>query len=289
MGEKEKGLDLVITTSDEMLMVCIQSNPATISLLSEKTLPARPISIGQYQGCIYATLSNGTVAKVNQNYDIEESYMEFPDLVQCATIYNDKIYMLIWKSLHLGYEVRVYDIINRNEIHRFIHRCLQRGNSLLTAVSDQIVIVDPPSHLTVYSLSGQPVSYLNCLKIDPHRISICPCYDDSIIITEYDSYCVSRIIIKTGKRVWRCRPNCSSFIVGATCFAKEYVLVASSYRNTFIVLDVQTGRYINEIPVAAVGNTYGIVNIFCVKKTIILTNSGFHLDKLFVCQINTTD
>ena len=263
-----------------------QSVPAATTLVAKLALSDAPAFLGYYQGCVYATLDNGTVALVDHKYSLKESYITCPDLVQWATMYNDKIYMLIWKSIHLGYEVRVYDVINRNEIHRFFHRFHQRGNSVLTAVSDQIVIVDPPSQLTVYSLSGQPLSQVTCLKVPvhPRRISICPCYDDSVIITERDSPYISRINIRTGETVWRCRYWC--IYVQATCFARRYVILASYYGNTFLILDTQTGEEISRIAVEGASAQSGADSILCARNILIIGRSQQSAASILIYKIS---
>ena len=149
--------------------------------------------------------------------------------------------MLLWIN-SVSRMVRVCDMSGK-EVTQWSHTLYTCTSNVLTIVSDQVVIADPPNNrITVYSLTGQILRHVTCSLLSNSNGAMCAVDDFSVLYSEYDSSKVFRVNITTGHVMWIC-----SDIVnpqGITCFSRRYALVASYNCNRVMVLDINTGKYL---------------------------------------------
>ena len=131
-------------------------------MLKSVQLPAEPLSVCHYKGSTYVGLDNNTVARIDSNYQLYESFITCSGHVYSIVICKDLVYMLV-RDGSAPFIVRVCDIYGK-EIVRWNHskdygyRC-----NLLIIVSDQVVIADQPNKkITIYSLTGQILKHVPC-------------------------------------------------------------------------------------------------------------------------------
>ena len=214
--------------------------PTSLTLLKSIELPESPYCVCQYKGSTYVGLYNNTVARIDSNYKLYESFITCSGPVCSIVIYKDLVYMLLYTGSQPRI-VRVCDMSGR-EVTQWSHTCHTYASNVLTIVSDQVVIADQPNkRITVYSLTGQILRHVPCSLLCNDYGFMCAVDDCSVVYSDYKSSKVFRVNINTGHVMW----TCSDIVKpqGITCDGRRYVLVASYHCSTVHVLDIKTGKH----------------------------------------------
>ena len=144
----------IISTDDATLNIdpgqITLSLPKSPTLLKEVKL-SNPISVYQYKGSsMYVGLGNNTIAKIDSNYQIHESFITCSGLVESIVVYKDRIYILLWIPSSYLHVVYVYDMSGRyttqwvNVKHSVYCKKMIR-------VADQVLVADRTmARITVY-------------------------------------------------------------------------------------------------------------------------------------------
>ena len=251
--ETEIELEIVysdcITIDNEQELTTLPA-PIFPTLLETVQLPAAPLCICHYKRSTYVGLENSTVARIDSNYKLYESFISYPSYaVQSLAIYKGNLYMLLHKpssplnsmlrGLAMSCKVRVCDMYGRETTHWY-HSCSGFYCNVLTVVSDQVVIADPPNkRVTVYSLTGQILRHVPCpLLSNLNTTATCAGDGDFIIVSDRGSSQVFRFNINTGDVMWTYKglhePQ------GVTCYRR--VVVVTSDDGSVKILDVKTGE-----------------------------------------------
>ena len=220
--------------------------PTSLTWLNSVPLPAKPLSVCHYKRSTYVGLDNKTVARIDSNYQLYESFITCSGPVNSIVIYKDMVYMLVGKGL-APFIVRVCDMSGKQIVkwnhskHYYGHFC-----NLLTVVSDQVVIADPPNNrVTIYSLTGQILRQVPCSLLGSSNMTECAVDDSSVVVSDDGASQVFRFNITTGDVMWTCKD-----VIGPRaaipCYGRRHVLVAN-YNTTVKILDTRTGVYLIHI------------------------------------------
>ena len=231
-----------ITIDSERGIIVSSLLPTSLTLLKSIELPESPYCVCQYKGSTYVGLYNNTVARIDSNYKLYESFINCSGPVDSIVIYKDLVYML----LQTGSKSRIVQVCDMfgKEIRHWSHTCYTLASNVLTIVSDQVVIADQPNkRITVYSLTGQILRQVPCSLLCNDRGFMCAVDDCSVVYSDYKSSKVFRVDINTGHVMWTCsdikEPQ------GITIYGRGYVLVARNNCSSVKVLDIKTGKYQN--------------------------------------------
>ena len=243
---RDKKLEIVssdgITIDSEHGLTTSTPTPTSLTVLKTVQLPASPISVCHYKGSTYVGLNNNTVARIDSNYQLYESFITCSNTVDSVVIYKDLVYMLLYTGGSVSHIVRVCDMSGR-QTAQWNHSCTDGFYycNVLTIVSDQVVIADPPNNrITIYSLTGQILRHVPCSLLGSSNMTVCAVDDSSVVVSDRGTSQVFRFNITTGDVMWTykdvIRPQ------GVTCYGRRYVLVASYNNKTVKILDIKTGE-----------------------------------------------
>ena len=184
-------------------------------------------------------LDNNTVARIDSDYKLHESFITCSNPVHSVVIYKDMVYMLLYTG-SVSHIVRVCDMSGR-QVAQWSHSCNSYcWCNVLTIVSDQVVIADPPNNrITIYSLTGQILRHVPCSLLPKDVEVMCAVDDSSVVVSDRPSSLVFRFNITTGDVMWTCKDINKP--QGVTCYGRRYVLVASCGNKTVNILDIKTG------------------------------------------------
>ena len=214
--------------------------PTSLTLMKSIELPSSPYGVCHYKGSTYVGLYNSTIARIDSNYKLYESFINCSGRVDSIVIYKDLLYILLQRRSESRI-VRVCDMSGK-EITRWRHTCYKNASNVLTIVSDQVVIADQPNkRITVYSLTGQILRHVPCSLLCNYWGFMCAVDDCSVVYSDYESSKVFRVNISTGHVMWTCSDIVEPQDI--TCYGRRYVLVASRCHSTVKVLDIKTGKY----------------------------------------------
>ena len=230
-----------ITIDSEHGLTTSTPTPTSLTLLKTVQLPSCPISVCQYKGSTYVGLDNNTVSRIDSNYQLYESFITCSNRVDSVVIYKDLVYMLLYTG-SVSRIVRVCDMSGR-QTAQWNHSCTVGCYycNVLTIVSDQVVIADPPNNrITIYSLTGQILRHVPCSLLGSRHLNVCAVDDSSVVVSDSGTSQVFRFNITTGDVMWTYKDV--SEPLGVTCYGRRYVLVASNYNKTVKILDIKTGE-----------------------------------------------
>ena len=160
--------------------------PKSLTLLKEVKLSSYPITVDQYKGSIYVGLDNKTIAKIDSNYQVQESFITCGGDVESIVVYKDKIYTLLcmWDSSPRGHVVCVYDMSGRH-ITQWGHVYHSYFCKKMIIVADQVLIADQSNaRITVYSLTGQTIKQIPCSAVGSGQTVLCPLDNTSIVVSD---------------------------------------------------------------------------------------------------------
>ena len=241
-----RDIELEIVSSDGMtidseygLTTFTPTPPTSLTLLKTVQLPATAISVCHDKGSTYVGLENNTVARIDSNYQLYESFIICSHRVDSVFIYKDLVYTLLYKDT-VSRKVRVCDMSGR-QTAQWDHSCTDGYCNVLTIVSDQVVVADPANNrITIYSLTGQILRQVPCSLLGSSDMTVCAVDDSSVVVSDRDTYQVFRFNITTGDVMWTYEDV--SQPLGVTCYGRRYVLVANCNNQTVKILDIKTGE-----------------------------------------------
>ena len=230
-----------ITIDSERGIAVFTPLPTYLTLLTDITM-SNPYGVCHYKGSTYVGLNDNTIARIDSNYKLYESFINCSGSVDSVVIYKDLVYMLLYTGSQYR-TVKVCDMSGK-EITQWGHFCFTYPSNVLTIVSDQVVIADPPNkRITVYSLDGQILRQVPCSLLSNYYGFMCAVDDCSVVYSDHNSSKVFRVNINTGDVMWTCsdikEPQ------GITVYGRGYVLVARNNCSSVKVLDIKTGKYQN--------------------------------------------
>ena len=228
-----------ITIDSEHGLTTSTPTPTSLTLLKTVQLPDSPISVCHYKGSTYVGLDNSTVARIDGKNQLYKYFITSSNPVESAVIYKDLVYMLLYTG-SVSRIVRVCDMSGR-QTAQWNHSSNIPYCNVLTIVSDQVVIADPPNNrITIYSLTGQILRHVPCSLLGSSHMTVCAVDDSSVVVSDYGTSQVFRFNITTGDVMWTYKDV--SEPLGVTCYGRRYVLVASYDNKTVKILDIKTGE-----------------------------------------------
>ena len=238
-------MELEIALSDGIVIDCSGVTPYTplpksFTLLKTIQLPAEPICLCHYKGIVYVALDNGTVAQIDSDFQVYESFITSCYYVVSILAHNDALYVLS----HGGngvFRVTVFDMSGK-QIVRWNHSCDWDPSDVLTIVSDQVVMADPfEGRITIYSLTGQMIRQIPCNTISGCSVSVCDADDSSIVVSIVNSSKVFRLDLNTGNIMWTSTDIFEPFAVQR--YGKRHVFAANNVHDRELnILDIKTGE-----------------------------------------------
>ncbi|XP_067944604.1 uncharacterized protein [Watersipora subatra] len=253
-GEK-RDLELKIVSADDIIVNSNQHPvvphplqpplshlpPKSITLLRSIKLSSQPVSVCQHEGVTYVGLYNGTVIRIDSNYNLHDSFISPPGIVESICIYENRLYILSYKSCR---RVSVYEVSGQM-VTTWRHPYHGYNCSMLTVAAGNVVVADPRNkRLTIYSLTGETQRNVSCPLLSNNPVSICAGHDDDVIIADYETQKVFKFNIITGDVMWTfTQPDPPQGLVRYG----DYILVAAYNRNIIFTLSYATGEKVSEM------------------------------------------
>jgi len=196
-------------------------------------------SVCRYEGNTYVGLYGGGVDRVDENYNVTQSFVTVSDYVWGLTAYKDQLYSLVRKGSN-NWKVKVYDF-SGNQVTSWTHSEISGYSNALVIVDDQVVVPDRQSkRLTIYSLTGKVIKHLPCSLLSDSWVAICAADRHCVVVSDYISSQVFKLDLTTEKVIWTCEDVTKP--EGVTCYRSKYILVTNySSKTTIWILDVKTG------------------------------------------------
>jgi len=197
-------------------------------------------SVCRYEGNTYVGVNGGGAARVDENYNVTQSFVTVSDYVFGLTAYKDQLYTLVRGGSN-NCKVEVYDF-SGNQVTSWSHSdCGDVYINKLVIVDDQVVVPDRPSRrLTIYSLTGEVIEQVPCSLLSNSLVAICAADRHCVVVSDYNSSQVFKLDLTTEKVVWTCKDVTKP--EGVSCYRSKYILVTNqSSRTTIWILDVKTG------------------------------------------------
>jgi len=213
--------------------------PNSLKFLQSVDVSNHCYSVCRYEGNTYVGLDNGGIDRVDENYNVTQSFVTVSCVVLGIAAYKDQLYALMWKGSS-NLKVEVYDF-NGNQVTSWTHSDISGYINKLVIVDDQVVVSDRPSkRLTIYSLTGEVIKQVPCSILCNSHVAICAADRHCVVVSDYYSSQVFKLDLTTEKVIWTCKdvPSLGS----ATCYRSKYILVTNrSSKTTIWILDVETG------------------------------------------------
>jgi len=213
--------------------------PNSLKLLQSVDVSDYCWSVCRYEGNTYVGV-NGGVDRVDENYNVTQSFVTVSGTVFGLTAYKDQLFSLVC-GRSSNWKVKVNDF-SGNQVTSWTHSDNNSGYiNKLVIVDDQVVVPDRQSkRLTIYSLTGEVIKHIPCPVLGNYRASICAADRQCVVVSDYNSSQVFKLDLTTEKVIWTCkdvtRPE------GVTCYRSKYILVTNqSSKTTIWILDVKTG------------------------------------------------
>jgi len=223
-------LDQGVTTS---------TPPNSLKLLQSVDVSNDCYSVCSYEGNTYVGLYGGGVDRVDENYNVTQSFVTVSGSVFGLTVYKDQLYSLVRKGSN-NWKVEVYDF-SGNQVTSWSHGDNVAWTNKLVIVDDQVVVPDRPNkRLTIYSLTGKVIKHLPCSLLSDSWVAICAADRHCVVVSDHNSSQVFKLDLTTEKVIWTCEDVTKP--EGVTCYRSKYILVTNySSKTTIWILDVRTG------------------------------------------------
>jgi len=219
--------------------VTTSTPPNSLKLLQSVDVSNYCYSVCRYEGNTYVGVY-GRVDRVDENYNVTQSFVTVSGCVLGLTAYKDQLYALVYVGSG-NWKVVVFDF-SGNQVTSWTRSDINSGYSNeLVIVDDQVVVPDRQSkRLTIYSLTGEVIKHVPCSLLSNHRAAICAADRHCIVVSDYNSSQVFKLDLTTEKVIWTCKDV--THPEGMTCYRSKYILVTNqSSRTTIWILDVETG------------------------------------------------
>jgi len=213
--------------------------PNSLKLLRSVDVSNHCYSVCRCKGNTYVGIYGGGVARVDENYNVTQSFVAVSGTVFGLTAYKDQLYALVY-ACEEDWKVEVYDL-SGNQVTSWTHWDDVDCMNTLAIVDGQVVVPDRPSRrLTIYSLAGEVIKHVPCSLLLNSYAPICAADRHCVVVTDYNSSQIVKLDLTTEKVIWTCKdvPSLGS----ATCYRSKYILVTNySSKTTIWILDVKTG------------------------------------------------
>ncbi|XP_067930066.1 uncharacterized protein [Watersipora subatra] len=209
--ESNKGVILEMVPSTnltvELLTLSLPVLPTSLKLLNSFQLPSCPLSISNYEGNTYVGLENQTVTKIDDDYELHNSFITCPGPVQSLAACKSKIYTL---SLADTLTVSVYNLLG-DLLTTWKHPHHAAYCDMLIVVANQVLVSNPRNQtIIVYSLDGQILRQLSCPLLGQGHTVLRSFGNSSVIVSNSSSNDVFRLDVATGEIIWQ--PKCVNFL-----------------------------------------------------------------------------
>ena len=252
--------------------------------MKEVPLPCYASAFCCYDGEVYVALGNNTITKVDSNYELQEPFIQCSGVPRSIRVYKDRIYVL-GDGLHF---VAVYDMFGKLRSHwKFSDYGYTCGllevtsNHVVVPVCERTLQEAAKSFLLLYYHNGILHRKVSCPSLSTYTcsVSLHLCSEDTVIIADYNEFCLTKVCIKTGDVLWKNTHVWKPIFV--TGYAGLYALAASTGENAIQVLDIKTGEKAGVIKNLTAGfPSY----IDCFNETLITGN--YRTQSLFFYHIN---
>jgi len=219
--------------------VTTSTPPNSLKLLQSVDVSRNCWPVCSYEGNTYVGLI-GEVDRVDENYNVTQSFATVSDYVFGLTAYKDQLYTLVRDSKN-NWKVEVYDF-SGNQVTSWTHSDINSGYiNKLVIVDDQVVVPDRQSkRLTIYSLAGEVINQVPCSLLSNNCVTICAADRHCVVVSDYYSSQVFKLDLTTEKVIWTYKDVTNP--QGVTCYRSKYILVTNlNSKTTIWILDVKTG------------------------------------------------
>jgi len=212
--------------------------PNSLKFLQSVDVSRNCWSVCSYEGNTYVGVYGGGVDRVDENYNVTQSFVEIDGSVNSLRAYEDQLYVLVFSNNSRRMEV--YDL-SGNQVTSWAHADGHRDLNTFAIVEGQVVVPDRTSaRLTIYSLTGEVIKHVPCSLLDNSCVVISAADRHCVVVSDLNSSQVFKLDLTTEKVIWTCkdvtRPQ------GVTCYRSKYILVTNqSSKTTIWILDVKTG------------------------------------------------
>jgi len=213
--------------------------PNSLFLLQSVDVSTLCWPVCSYEGNTYVGLYGCRVARIDENYNVTQSFVRVSGNVCCLTAYKDQLYSLVDVGSN-NWKVEVYDF-SGNQVTNWSHSDNSEYSNALAIVDGQVVVPDKANkRLTIYSLTGEVIKQVPCSLLSSSDAAICAADRHCVVVSHYTSSQVFKLDLTTEKVIWTCKDVTDP--QGVTCYRNKYILVTEpSSKTTIWILDVKTG------------------------------------------------
>ena len=238
--DKKRDVEVEIVSIDYIYIDCTSEfsikPPKSITLFKSVQTSAEVRAVCHYKGVTYLG-TGSTVETIDSDFNIKTlvslgEYM-YPHGI---SIHEERIYVLVSsiRGFRGSYTINVYDLSGQLITQWNITDSWYTRPAI---VSNQIVVPDNTNkQLIVYSFTGEVIKCISFPQLSS-AASACAVDNNSIIVTDYDTYQVFKVNISTEETVWTC--DDVAYPEAVAIFAKDYVCVGSEGKISF--LNINTG------------------------------------------------
>ncbi|XP_067940938.1 uncharacterized protein [Watersipora subatra] len=221
--------------------------PRSLKFLHTVSLPSYPISARVWNSQILTGSENKTIATIDNNYQVNGSFITFNGPPGAMEVYKDKIYTAVQGNY---WTIYVHDQQGK-QVTSWSHSDYNSQYTGLAITCDKVVAPDRNNKLLIiYSLTGNKLKDIPCPQLSQCYVSLCVSESDKVVVSDHNSSQVCLIDISQGQLLWTCknvpRP------LGVACYTERYVLVAAESSSTLRILDSLTGEIVSELMDSAI-------------------------------------
>ena len=235
---------------DQVLAPLLGEPPSGLKFIREVNTDNRCSTVCYYKGYTYVGQGDGAVDRINDQGQVDRSFIELDSVAIAIAVFNDKLFSLMYG----GYKSRVHShsLQSRECFRSWEHPCFGNYGQRIVVIRGEnqvaVAVGDWSSkQIIIYSLTGEVIRKVPCPPSLTMSWCVCmsSCGGDSIVISDYKAGKVVRMSLKDGSLLW------SSDRVtnpgGIVHHPAGYVLVVSNRvdTTTISVLDKSDGWYCN--------------------------------------------
>ena len=248
VGKEYRSIEIQLSHRKNELKLGRFPNVVPTSIHAERTICIWEFcnAVCHYKGYTYVGKNNGTIARIDPEGKIENSYISGLANVTTIRAHQDLLYLLYHGS---SYKINVYHV-DGHHVRSWDHddRCSFRGNKICI-VQNQIIFANQSCRrFDVFSLSGELVKQTGCSKLlATGYFSIAPIGGDSLIVAS-DQGVVFTFNHQSGQVTWTSQNMLQDTAVVA--LNDDYVLLAGgnhycgSTTQPIKLLNIRTGMCI---------------------------------------------
>jgi len=217
----------------------LYSLPKSLKLLKSVDVSSGCRSVCEYEGNTYIGLLAGGIYRIDESFNVSQSFIGSNRCVESVTVFKDRICVLF--RVDYVSTVSVYTL-SGDLLTSWYHEGESINYNKHVIIDDQVVISNRlRQSFTIYSLTGKVIKHVPCSLLSPDSpVAICTADRHCIVVSDYGSSQVFKLDLTTEKVIWTCKDV--SLPESLTCYRSKYILVASCNNKTIWVLDVKTGQ-----------------------------------------------